>query len=150
MNTVTAYAAQIETVASDRQTPKSAWSRMTAGRSNIARMLAALATFGLAASPLQAGELTAMTGGSVDLGGFHGIVYYTSEEDGYRVVATFANDEAGSPMRFSTVLAEDQSATISVPGKAGEEARSLRISRSGDKLLLTEAGRASEIPAVTQ
>ena len=37
---------------------------------------------------------------SITLGEFHGIVYFTSEPDGYRVVATIAEDEAGLPVRF--------------------------------------------------
>ena len=52
--------------------------------------------------------------------------------------------EAGSPLRFSTTLADDQSATISVPGKLGEAGYSLEISRSGDKLILSEAGHSSD------
>lgn len=102
-----------------------------------------LATFCLAASPLHAGELSAMAGESVDLGHFHGVVYYTSEDDGYRVVATIADGEAGLPVRFSATLAENKSATISVPSNLGEPGHSLEISRSGHKLTLTEVGRTS-------
>lgn len=32
--------------------------------------------------PGQAGELIAMEAASLDLGGFHGVVYYTNERDG--------------------------------------------------------------------
>ena len=67
-----------------------------------------------------------------------------AEDDVYRVVATIADGEAGSPLRFSATLADNQSATISVPGKLGEPGYSLEISRSGDKLILTEAGRSSD------
>jgi len=150
MITVTAYAAQISATTSNQNSAKSPAAQSAARRSGYGRLLAGLAAFGLFASPLHAGEVSAMTGSSIDLGGFQGVVYYTSEEDGYRVVATIADGEEGSPMRFSTVLAEDQSATISVPGRAGEEARTLQISRTGDRLVLTEAGHASEVPAVTQ
>lgn len=100
-----------------------------------------VAAFFLAASPLHAGELSVMAGESVDLGRFHGVVYYTSEDDGYRVVATIADGEAGLPVRFSTMLAEHESVTISVPGKLGEPGHSLEITRSGGKLTLTEVGR---------
>lgn len=99
--------------------------------------------FGLATSPLHAGELSAMAGESIHLGGFHGVFYYTSENDGYRVIATIADGEAGVPVRFSTTLAEGQSATISVPRKLGEADQSLEISRSGDKLTVTEVGSIS-------
>ena len=104
-------------------------------------LIGGLAASWLAASPLHAGELSAMAGENIDLGRFQGVVYFTSENDGYRVVATIADGEAGLPVRFSVTLADDQSARISVPGKAGEAGHSFEISRSGDKILLTEAGR---------
>jgi hypothetical protein len=101
-----------------------------------------LAAFLMAASPLHAGELSAMAGESIDLGRFHGVVYYTSAGDGYQVVATIADGEA-APVRFSATLAENQSATISVPGKLGEPDHSFEIARSGDKLTVTEVGAMS-------
>ncbi|ATU94537.1 hypothetical protein BLM14_20850 (plasmid) [Phyllobacterium zundukense] len=109
-------------------------------RLKIAHIIGGLAAFCLAASPLQAGELSAMAGESINLGRFHGVVYYTSEHDGYRVVATITDDEAGSPVRFSSTLAEGQSAAISVPGKEGKLGSILEISRSGAKITLTEVG----------
>ena len=60
----------------------------------------ALAMLCLAATPGQAGELSAMEAGSVDLGGFYGVVYYTNEQDGYHVIATIAEGESGLPVRF--------------------------------------------------
>ncbi|APO68925.1 hypothetical protein IE4872_CH03325 [Rhizobium gallicum] len=102
-----------------------------------------LAAFGLAASPLHADGLSAMAGESIHVGGFHGVFYYTDENDGYRVVATIAEGEAGVPVRFSATLAEGQSATISVPGKLGEPSQSLEISRSDDKLVVTDVGPMS-------
>ena len=107
--------------------------------------LGGLAAFCLAASPLQAGELSAMTGESIDLGRVHGVVYYTSENAGFQVVATLADGEADLPVRFSATLAENQSATISVPGELGEAAHGLEISRSGDKLTLKEEVSAASI-----
>ncbi len=107
-------------------------------------LIGGLVAVGLAVSPLHAGELSAIAGKNIDLGRFHGVVYYTSEHDGYRVVATIADGEAGLPVRFSATLAEHQSATISVPGKLGEAGYSLQISRSGDKLTLTEGERSSK------
>ncbi|WP_246763219.1 hypothetical protein [Rhizobium sp. 007] len=102
-----------------------------------------LAAFGLAASPLHADELPPMAGESIHVGGFHGVFYYTDENDGDRVVATIAEGEAGVPVRFSATLAEGQSATISVPGKLGEPSQSLAISRSDDKLVVTDVGSMS-------
>lgn len=96
-----------------------------------------LAAFLLIASPLHAGELSATTGESIDLGRFHGVIYYTSTDRGYQVVTTIADGEA-APVRFTATLADSESATISVPGKLGEPGQSLEISRSGDKVTLTK------------
>ena len=96
----------------------------------------ALAILCLAATPGQAEELLAVQAGSVDLGGFRGIVYYTSEHDGYRVVATVAEGEAGLPIRFEVTLTEAQKVTITVPGKLGEMSQVLELSRRGEKLVV--------------
>ena len=115
-------------------------------RNTTARsFIGGLAVVCLAASPLQAGELSAMMAESIDLGRFHGVVYYTSEADGFRVVTTIEDGEAGLPVRFSVTLAEKQSATISLPGELGDAAHSLEISRSGDKLTLKEGVSAVSI-----
>jgi hypothetical protein len=108
----------------------------------VRNFIGGLAALFLVASPLHAGELTAMTAESIDLGRFHGVVYYTKEDGGYRVVATIAEGEAGPPVRFSATLADNQSATMSVPGELGEPASILEISRVGDTLALTEIKRA--------
>jgi hypothetical protein len=110
-------------------------------------LIGGLAALGLiaAASPLHAGELTPVSGESVDLGDFRGVVYYTSEKDGYRVVATISDGEGGAAIRFSTTLADNQSATISVPGQPGGFGRSVEIARSGDRLVVTEPEHVSAI-----
>jgi hypothetical protein len=106
----------------------------------MSSVIGGLAAVFMAASPLHAGELSAMAGETIDLGRFQGVVYFTSENDSYRVVATISDGEAGLPVRFSATLADNQSATISVPGKVGEAGRSFEIARSGHKVVLTEAG----------
>ena len=102
----------------------------------------------LAAAPLHAGELVALEAESIDIGGFHGIVYYTSEHDGYRVVATIADGDVGLPVRFEAILTETQKLSISVPGKLNEQSRVLEISRAGDKLVIaglqTSNGKVSQ------
>ncbi|WP_292625056.1 hypothetical protein [Mesorhizobium sp.] len=120
--------------------PRSAPSKRSLAMINL---IGGVAAFFLAASPLHAGELSAMAGESIDLGGFRGVVHYTDENDGYRVIATIAEGETGIPVRFSATLAEGQSATISVPRKLGEPEQNLEISRSGDKLTVTEVGSVS-------
>jgi hypothetical protein len=119
-------------------------SRRTAAMTGLIGGLTALF---VTASPLHAAELSVMAGQSIDLGRFHGVVHFTNEDDVYRVVATIADGEAGSPLRFSATLADDQSATISVPGKLGETGYRIEISRSGDKLIINEAGRSAGDPA---
>ncbi|NGN44637.1 hypothetical protein G6N74_26610 [Mesorhizobium sp. CGMCC 1.15528] len=106
-------------------------------------LIGGVVTFGLAASSAHAGELSAMAGESIHIGGLHGVFYYTDENDGYRVIATIAEGEAGVPVRFAATLAEGQSATISVPGKFGGPGQSFEMSRSGDKLVVTRAGSVS-------
>lgn len=58
-----------------------------------------------------AGELDPLQGGSIDLGGFQGVVYYTEADNSFRVVTTIAEGEAGLPVRFEATLDEGQSLT---------------------------------------
>ncbi|RWJ21523.1 MAG: hypothetical protein EOR26_30410 [Mesorhizobium sp.] len=112
-------------------------------------LIGGVVAFGLTASPLHAGELSAMAGESIRIGGLHGVLY-TNDNDGYRVIATMADGEAGAPVRFSATLSEGQSATISVPGKLGEPDQSLEMSRSGDKLTVTEVGSDQKTGAIAE
>lgn len=97
----------------------------------------AFAALCMAAVPAHAGELGAMKAESIDLGGFLGVVYYTPEEAGYRVVTTIAQGEAGLPVRFVAVLTENQMVALSVPGKVGESDQMVEISRVGGKLVVS-------------
>jgi hypothetical protein len=92
----------------------------------------------LGAPPVLAGELVDLQAESVEIGGFRGVVYYTTDHDGYRVVATIAEGKTGLPVRFEAVLAEAQKVTISVPGKLGEMSHVLELSRAGGKLVVSE------------
>jgi len=112
----------------------------------IINLIGAVVAFGMTAPALQAAELSPMAGESIEIGGLHGVFYYTDENDGYRVIATIADGEARVPVRFAATLAEGQSATISVPGKFGEPGQSVEMSRSGDKLIVTRAGSMSNQP----
>jgi hypothetical protein len=75
----------------------------------------------------------------IDLGEVSGVAYYTIEPAGYRVVATLAQGEAGTPMRFETVLAPGQSMLLSTPGLGDAEASRVEILRDGDALLVRDA-----------
>jgi hypothetical protein len=96
-----------------------------------------LAALCLAAMPVQAEELVAVQAGTIDVGSFHGIVYFTREQDGYRVVTTISNGEAGLPVRFEATLTEGQKLSISVPGKVDEQSQLIQISRDAGMLMVT-------------
>ena len=105
-----------------------------------------LAALCLATAPVQAGELVALQAESIDVGSFHGIVYFTQEHDGYQVVATVSDGEGGLPVRFEATLTEGQKLLLSVPGKLGGLSRVVQISRGTGKLVVeAQQGTAEEI-----
>jgi hypothetical protein len=95
---------------------------------------ACLATTGFAA----AGEVAPMSGHSIYLGDFTGVVYYTAEQDGYRVVATLASGPESMPIRFVSTLAPGQRAVISVPQGLGEPSIDVELARDGEALRVSE------------
>src|ERR1700749_2034229 len=82
-----------------------------------------------------ANGLRPIEGRSINLGDVSGVAYYTVEPDGFRVVTTLAQGEAGAPIRFVTVLAPGQRVVVSTP----YQALALEISRKGDELLVHKA-----------
>jgi hypothetical protein len=104
--------------------------------------IAGYLTFAAAWLPLTglstAAELAPGNGHSIDLGRFHGIVYYTVEQDGYRVVATLTAQADAQPIRFVSTLEPGQRMTISVPQAAGQPPINLEFLRSGEALLVSE------------
>ena len=86
-----------------------------------------------------AGGLRPIEGLSVNLGGVSGVAYYTVEPDGFRVVTTLAQGEAGTPVRYVSVLARGQRVVLSTPHQAG----ALEISRKGDSLLVRKTNGLS-------
>jgi hypothetical protein len=72
---------------------------------------------------------------SIDLGGVSGIAYYTVEPDGFHVVTTLAQGEAGTPVRIVSVLASGESVVLSTSQQSG----SVKISRNGDQLFVQKA-----------
>jgi hypothetical protein len=69
---------------------------------------------------------------TLDLGDTTGIAYYTVERDGFHVVTTLAQGEAGTPIRVVSVLAPGQSVVVSTARVAG----AIEISRKGDSLFV--------------
>src|SRR6266704_6216280 len=77
--------------------------------------------------PAHADGLRPIEAKSIDLGGVSGVAYYTVERDGFHVVATLAQGEAGTPIRVVSVLAPGQRMVLSTPQQAG----AIEISRKG-------------------
>jgi hypothetical protein len=101
-------------------------------------ILAAAFTSALAGSA-HAEEPRSAAGRGIDLGEVSGVAYYTVERDGFRVVATLAQGEAGTPVRFEAVLAPGQSVVLSSARGAGAAPDAVEISRRDDRVLVREA-----------
>jgi len=97
-------------------------------------LLAAAFTLTTLASA-HANGLRPIEGRSINLGDVSGVAYYTVEPDGFRVVTTLAQGEAGTPIRFVSVLAPGQRVVLSTP----HQADALEISRNGDILIVRKA-----------
>lgn len=96
-------------------------------------ILSALAiSMGLAAG-VQAGDMTAHKGQSIDLGTVSGFAYYTVEEDGYRVVATLADPDSKA-LRFEAVLTPGQTVVLSSPASIAQAPARIQISRVNDRI----------------
>ena len=72
------------------------------------------------------------------LGATIGVAYFTLEPAGFRLVATIQS-AAGAPVRFTATLAPEQAATVSVPGKVGEQATEVSFLRRGEQLVVKPA-----------
>ena len=97
--------------------------------------LASVASLGAA----HAAGLRPIAGQSIHLGDVTGVAYYTVERDGFRVVTTLAQGEAGTPIRFVSVLAPGQRVVLSTPLPFG----ALEIRRDGDNLSVRKAAVVS-------
>jgi hypothetical protein len=82
-----------------------------------------------------AAELKPLQAHSIVVGSLPGVVYFTRETDGYRVVATLA-DAAHWPLRFVATLQPGQSVTLSTPGAVGMPPAEMRLEREGNRLIL--------------
>jgi hypothetical protein len=94
----------------------------------------ALASLGAA----RADGLRPVEAKSIDLGEVSGVAYYTVERDGFHVVTTLAQGEAGTPIRVVSVLAPGQRVVLSTASQASR----LEISRQGDSVLVQRANVA--------
>jgi hypothetical protein len=94
----------------------------------------ALASLGAA----RADGLRPVEAKSIDLGEVSGVAYYTVEHDGFHVVTTLAQGEAGTSIRVVSVLASGQRVVLSTANQASR----LEISRQGDSVLVQRANGA--------
>jgi hypothetical protein len=106
---------------------------------SIRNMLFAVAFGIVSLTAARAEGLRPMAGKSIDLGGISGIAYYTVERDGFHVVVTLAQGEAGTPIRVVSVLEPSQRVVLSRP----QQADAIEISRKGDSVLVRKASTAS-------
>jgi hypothetical protein len=104
-------------------------------RSTLFAAALTLASLGAA----HANGLKPIEGRSIYLGDVSGVLYYTVQPDGLRVVTTLAQGEAGTPIRFVSVLAPGQRVLLSTPHQAG----ALEISRNGDNVTVRTASALS-------
>ena len=113
---------------------------MTIRRTILAGALA-LASIG---SVAHAAGLEPAQGQSIDLGAVSGVAYYTVERDGYRVVATLAQEgQDGAAVRVEAVLAPGQSVVLSTPRGAGTAPYAVEISRRADAVVVHRAAAAA-------
>jgi hypothetical protein len=87
----------------------------------------------------QANGLKPIEGRSIHLGDVSGVVYYTVEPNGFRVVTTLAQGETGTPIRLVSVLAPGQRVVLSTPHQTG----AMEISRNGDEITVRTANPLS-------
>ena len=94
------------------------------------------AAFALSIGVAHADGLQPIEGQSIHLGEVSGVAYYTVERDAFRLVATLAQGEAGTPVRIEAFLASGQSLVLSTPREAGTGSNAVEISRRGDQVLV--------------
>ena len=111
---------------------------MTTYRTIVAAAFA-LASIGVA----RADELRPIEARTIDLGEVSGVVYYTVERDGFRLVATLEQGEACTPVRFEAVLASGQSVVLATPREPGVAPDAVTITRRDDQVMVRETAVCS-------
>ncbi|WP_189502100.1 MULTISPECIES: hypothetical protein [unclassified Mesorhizobium] len=94
--------------------------------------------------------MTPGNGNSIHLPGFDGVIYYTVEQAGYRVVATLASGADELPIRFISTLGQGQRIVISVPQTIGQPAIEFEILRNGDALVVSDPIAAATIDSMDE
>jgi len=102
----------------------------------IARLTACALACTILSAVATAGELAPGNAHSVHLDRVDGVVYYSVEQDGYRVVATLASGAGESPIRVISTLGPDQRIVISVPRAVDQPPVDVEILRTGEALFV--------------
>jgi hypothetical protein len=105
---------------------------------SIRNMLIATAFAFASVTTANAGGLRPIEAKSIDLGQVSGVAYYTAELDGFHVVTTLTEGDAGTPIRVVSVLAPGQRVLLSTP-----QTGALEISRQGDSVFVRRATAVS-------
>src|SRR5688572_1659541 len=106
---------------------------------SVRRFIIAAASLLTFAGAAHASELRPLEGRSLDLGSVSGVAYYKVEENGFRIFATLAQGEAGTPVRFVALLAPGQSVTLSSAGEEGSAPASVEFTRQQHQMFVREA-----------
>lgn len=103
---------------------------------------AAIVSLALVASAATAGavELNPGSASRIEIGDRKGVVYYTVEPAGYRVVAGLARGKDVPPLRFETTLAGDQRVLALSPQGLGQPVAAIEIVRQGDRVYVRPLG----------
>jgi hypothetical protein len=85
-----------------------------------------------------ADDVRPIEGKDIHLGNVSGVANYTVERDGFHVIITLAQGEAGTPVRMVAVLAPGQRVVLSTPQEANQNATTVEISRQADTVLVRD------------
>lgn len=102
------------------------------------------------ATAASAVELAPLNAHIVSLAPFDGVVYYTVEQEGYRVVATLASGPEAPPVRFIATLQPGQKMLISVPRQVDQSAVDVEIRRDEDMLVVGGPNPAATVDLVRE
>jgi hypothetical protein len=89
-------------------------------------------------------DVLPMQATNINLVDFKGIAYYTVEKEGLRIVATVAQGEAGTPIRFVATLLPGQRTVLSVPGAVGQVEQAVELLRVDDRVSISPATAATD------
>ena len=106
----------------------------------LGAVLASIATPAALAQPLEP-----IHNASIDLGSTRGSAYYVVAQDGYHLVATLRSGFASTPVRFTAILADGQSASVSVPGPVGTNPTEVVFSRTANHLDVRQSTDLTEL-----